>query len=213
MTNDLTGRVFSDLTVLMRQGSKNGASYWLCKCHCGNGKLVKAGHLKDGGVKSCGCLRGTTCKRLFTKHGQCRGGLRTKEYKQQEFARYRKRLEALHGADWWRHSAQYLYALKHPEIVKLRHRKYRQNNKASVLAATRERQARQLRATPAWANKAAIKAFYEEARRMTEATGIPHEVDHIVPLRGKLVWGFHIEGNLQVIPATMNRRKWNKVMM
>ena len=213
MTTDLTGATFNRLTVIGRHGSRNGASYWLCKCQCGNEKAVKNGHLKDGGVKSCGCLLGDTCKRLFTVHGQCAGGVKTKEYKQQEFARQRKKLEAVHGNDWWRHTSQYLYALKHPEIVKDIHRKYKQKNKASVLAATRARQALQLRALPAWANKKAIKAFYVEARGLTDATGIPHEVDHIIPLRGKLVWGFHVEGNLQVIPAIMNRRKWNRVTL
>ena len=82
-----------------------------------------------------------------------------------------------------------------------------------LTANVKARQASKLRAMPSWANKDAIKAFYIEAARITRETGIPHHVDHIIPLRGKYVWGFHVEGNLQVIPARENLRKNNKVQL
>jgi hypothetical protein len=31
-------------------------AYWLCKCECGNRKVVEGCDLRQGGVKSCGCL-------------------------------------------------------------------------------------------------------------------------------------------------------------
>lgn len=211
--HELKGRQFNRLTVLDRCVGKNHSKYWLCVCECGNQKSVKGLHLLNGEVRSCGCLRDEGLRSRSTKHGQCAGGARTKEYRRQEFARQRKKLEAVHGDDWWRYTSQYLSAVKHPETVKACRKKYKQKNKVSVLAATRERQALQLRAMPVWANKEQIKAFYMEARRLTEVTGIQHEVDHIIPLRGKYVWGFHVDGNLQILTATDNRRKSNSVKL
>jgi hypothetical protein len=85
----------------------------------------------------------------------------------------------------------------------------------------RQRQAAQLRATPPWADPRAIAKFYEEADRLTRETGIPHHVDHIVPLQGpvaaygpfrglRLVFGFHCEANLRVIEGSENMSKGNR---
>lgn len=61
--------------------------------------------------------------------------------------------------------------------------------------------------TPAWANMESVKAIYALAMKLTEETGIKHEVDHIVPLRGKNVQGLHCEANLRVITMAENRQK------
>jgi hypothetical protein len=63
---------------------------------------------------------------------------------------------------------------------------------------------------PRWADIEKIRRFYLEAWRLTMNTGIPHQVDHIVPLRGKTVSGFHTHTNLQVIPKIDNLRKGNR---
>lgn len=60
------------------------------------------------------------------------------------------------------------------------------------------------RATPPWADLAAIKAVYA-------ACPPGHEVDHIVPLKGATVCGLHVPWNLQHLPAAANRAKRNRL--
>lgn len=67
------------------------------------------------------------------------------------------------------------------------------------------------RAMPPWADVEAIRAIYDEARRLTTETGIPHEVDHEIPLLGRGVTGLHVEWNLRVVTRTENRRKSNRL--
>ena len=54
-----------------------------------------------------------------------------------------------------------------------------------------------------------IAAFYIEAARLTQESGIPHEVDHIIPIQHELVCGLHVPANLQVITRFLNRSKRN----
>jgi len=55
---DITNQRFGKLTTISLAGhTKRGDLLWLCKCDCGNEKLVPIDHLRRGLVKSCGCLR------------------------------------------------------------------------------------------------------------------------------------------------------------
>lgn len=87
---------------------------------------------------------------------------------------------------------------------------WQRRNRGLVTAKTRRRQLAQRHRTPAWADHEAIKAFYVEAQRITDETGVPHEVDHVLPLQGKSVSGLHVEANLRVIPKVENARKGNR---
>jgi hypothetical protein len=72
------------------------------------------------------------------------------------------------------------------------------------------RQRRIRKATPQWVNKEEIEEFYIKARILTKETGIKYEVDHIVPIQGKLVSGLHVPVNLQIITKFENISKNNK---
>ena len=37
--------------------------YWLFKCDCGNEKVVQVGNVKNGTIKSCGCLKNEKIKK------------------------------------------------------------------------------------------------------------------------------------------------------
>lgn len=49
-----------------------------------------------------------------------------------------------------------------------------------------------------------IREFYSNCPR-------GYQVDHIIPLKGKIVSGLHVLANLQYLPTDANRRKKNKV--
>ena len=88
-------------------------------------------------------------------------------------------------------------------------RKWRTENKGAVNAKTARRRAAKRKAFVAWADAQKIKSIYAEARRLTEATGIKHQVDHVIPLQHPLVCGLHNEFNLCVLTADENKRKHN----
>lgn len=50
---DRTNIKYGKLTAIRYMGQ----SKWLCKCDCGNEKIVYGGHLESGHTKSCGCYR------------------------------------------------------------------------------------------------------------------------------------------------------------
>jgi uncharacterized protein involved in type VI secretion and phage assembly len=62
-------------------------------------------------------------------------------------------------------------------------------------------------ATPTWANTFFIGEIYDLAKLRTRLTGIKWHVDHVIPIDGKRVCGFHCETNLQVVPAVVNMAK------
>ena len=65
-------------------------------------------------------------------------------------------------------------------------------------------------ATPKWANRKAILEIYMQASKLSKLYGTTFQVDHIIPLQGKLVCGLHVETNLQILTAEINRQKSNK---
>ena len=79
------------------------------------------------------------------------------------------------------------------------------------LARTRKRQAALLQRVPKWDPHAhLIVAKYQLAAMLSKASGVPHHVDHIIPLQGKKASGLHVFSNLRVIPGSDNVKKSNK---
>lgn len=71
---DLTGKRFGRLTVIERAEnyiSPNGKykqTRWLCRCDCGQYKIVHATSLRRGLTRSCGCYNEEVMQKRKTKH-------------------------------------------------------------------------------------------------------------------------------------------------
>jgi len=100
-----------------------------------------------------------------------------------------------------------------PEKYLHRIRKWQANNMPVVIFHIAKRRAVKKMACPKWLSAielAQIQEFYDLALAKTVQTGVKHNVDHIVPLQGKNVFGLHVPWNLQVITAKDNFSKGNK---
>ena len=78
-----------------------------------------------------------------------------------------------------------------------------------VLGYASKRYATKRQATPPWVDKKAIKAVYDEAKKISKEIGIPHQVDHIWPLTHESFSGLHVPWNLRIIPSPQNSAKGN----
>lgn len=75
IAENLTGKVFGELTVLSREESLNGRTRWLCRCSCGREKIVTAHELKAGRTKCCGDRQHRIGRRIIDLTGRRFGRL------------------------------------------------------------------------------------------------------------------------------------------
>ena len=90
------------------------------------------------------------------------------------------------------------YAKQHPEKFAMK---------------TRKRKIAKLNRTPFWLNDGQLlemQSIYKYCASL-RAVGLDYEVDHIIPLQGKTVSGLHAPWNLQVITASENAAKGNRL--
>lgn len=107
------------------------------------------------------------------------------------------------------------YFQKHKEKKKLYSKKYKEDNKAKFTAWDAGRRAAKLNATPKWLSKQQymeIRELYSLAKELDWLSESQLVVDHIVPLQGKDVCGLHVPWNLQILPQSLNLKKYNKVI-
>jgi hypothetical protein len=67
---DRTGDTYGRLTVVRHAGRDHRNKHlWLCKCRCGNEKVVVGDNLSSGRSKSCGCLKAEFLSRSGNQYG------------------------------------------------------------------------------------------------------------------------------------------------
>lgn len=69
----MVGR-FGRLEVVRRVPSITKDAVWLCRCDCGQEKVVRGSNLRNGSTKSCGCIFDETIHRRGDRHPNYRGG-------------------------------------------------------------------------------------------------------------------------------------------
>lgn len=186
--------------------------------HYFTGKECKRGHISKRNVKNRSCMECVKLKKpQYDKNHYKRNSKKIKENvkkwcgENKEHCKQYRQQYYLDNIDYLREkSRKYSLERDYKEYLK----KYRQDNKEALrpkdLAHTRKRQAAKLNATPLWYEHEEIKLLYEESARITKESGIVMNVDHVVPLQGKLVSGLHCIANLQIITAEENMKKGNK---
>ena len=113
------------------------------------------------------------------------------------------------------HKIQYAkeWVKNNPDKYKVNAKRCYEKTKLKRFAYQALARAKRRNAVPKWFDsvKADVQKIYIEARTKTLETGIPHEVDHIIPLVSEYVCGLHVPNNLRVVTRYENRSKQNKL--
>jgi 5-methylcytosine-specific restriction endonuclease McrA len=99
------------------------------------------------------------------------------------------------------------YYHANPDACQAKSRAYKAANRPHMAELQARRRRASKKATLPTSSPEAMRAIYERAALLTVITGVPHEVDHIVPLQGRNVCGLHVWWNMRAIPAVDNRSK------
>ena len=138
----------------------------------------------------------------------------TPDYKAKETA-YK---HAYHRTDEYRESQRLKQKARrlNPNILqqnRLRDAAYAKAHPEKFAMKTRKRKIAKLQRTPFWLNDGQtfeMECVYKYCAAL-RSIGLDYEVDHIIPLQGKLVSGLHAPWNLQVLTASANASKGNRV--
>jgi hypothetical protein len=194
------------------------------------GALCQKGHLSEKYVSDGGCAE-CALERANRRYADNTAGIlkQSRERYQSDPGKIKARVAARREAepekvraekerDYARNKARYIakaaeWAAANPEKVREYGRNWHKNNPLKSYASVVERRAKLKNRMPMWLSdkqKFDILAIYEKARTMSEETGVKYQVDHAVPLRGKLVSGLQVPWNLQVLTAFENQSKGNR---
>lgn len=170
------------------------------------GKPCKHGHVCERQALKRSCLE---CHRLLMKSI-------SPERKREAVRRHRAKNTDAYKLKYWGNPAEQercrtKWKLEPKEACNARKKRWRDRNPEEARARGAATEKRRRRQTPPWADRQTILAIYKECRRITKETGIPHHVDHYMPLKGETVSGLHVEQNLRIIPAVENMKKRNKI--
>lgn len=77
---DLTGQVFTRLTVLECLGTERESGLWRCRCECGNEVITSTKLLRRAEKKSCGCYHSDSAREHIVNLNKTHGMSGSTEY-------------------------------------------------------------------------------------------------------------------------------------
>lgn len=106
------------------------------------------------------------------------------------------------------------WQIHNSDKVNYNSRKYRAGNRAKRVALCRSYRSQKEVATPKWITPddwKSMEEFYKTAKELQWLSEEPLHVDHVVPLNGDSFSGLHVPWNLQILPASANIKKGNRL--
>jgi hypothetical protein len=205
------------------EARKIGSKFYLNDSLCKRGHLSKK-YTSDGGCSACAALRAKA--RYSAKRPEILAKLKESyaadpDAKKARVAKRRlgdpEKIRAESCAEYQRNKAKYVArARKWVKSNRVKYRginkEWRERNPDKVYQVVVLRRMRKAQRTPPWLTPGDFEAMrntYIEARRLSIETGVPHQVDHVIPLWGVKVSGLHVPSNLQILTALENRSKSN----
>ena len=172
--------------------------------HYFTGKPCKYGHIE---MRHIGDTRCVECRRI-----SCRKSSKKWRDGHPEINRQRK-LDCYHNKQEVYNEKKRVSRKRNREQTYEWARRWQLKHPEKICLYAEKRRIRKLNATLNWLTDddyLMMEDFYLEANRLTRTTDINHEVDHIIPLKGKLVCGLHVPWNLQILTKSENAQKSNK---
>jgi hypothetical protein len=155
---------------------------------------------------------------LFGKNRSKKDGLaceckKCKKQKDKEYSSIQENAEKIRkkALEWYYNNTE-----QAKEKMKVVGKKWREDNRDRWNTKAARYRASKLKATPPWLSTEQLKDIeteYSLASWCSEVLKTSYHVDHIIPLKGKLVCGLHVPWNLQVIPAAVNLSKGNRIVI
>lgn len=167
-------------------------------------KIISKQEAKDKDLKryftGVKCKHGHVSER-YTRHGGCVECARLEKRKYQSCPKVKER-----------NNIRYR---KYHADNKEKEREYRKANIQKIRVYRRNRKEKNKEQTPNWFGEFDSFVLSESSELCIireKETGIQWHIDHMFPLRAKLVCGLHCAENFQVIPAKFNTSKQNKLI-
>lgn len=176
-------------------------------------KFSKSNRHTLGVMKECSKCLHQSRKKYQTPESMEKIAIQRKEYKEKNKDLIKeKNLEYRKENKEKIKKAQEAYRLNNPEKVKSSKKRWEINNPEKVAEKRFKRRILEKQSIPEWSESDKIKNVYEKAKWLGSLTGLKYHVDHIVPINGKEVCGLHVWANLQILEASINCAKGNRVL-